>query len=134
MTTKFASPRGAEAYRRIEAESRSPMELVLMLYDGALRFVGEAREAMARKDVRARGEAISRTLAIVAELQNTLNVSEGGDIAGELDRLYTYINSRLLAATANHDAAALEEVHKVLMTLREGWAHVATLAPGTTRP
>ena len=105
-----------------------------MLYDGALRFVGEAREAMARKDVRARGDAISRTLAIVAELQNTLNVSEGGEIAGELDRLYTYINSRLLAATANNDAAALEEVQKVLVTLREGWAHLATLAPGTVKP
>lgn len=105
-----------------------------MLYDGALRFVGEAREAMARRDVRARGEAVSRTLAIVAELQNTLNVGEGGHIAGELDRLYTYINTRLLEVTANHDAAALEEVHKVLMTLREGWAHVATLAAGTTKP
>lgn len=127
-------PRGAEAYRRIEAQSRSPVELVLMLYDGALRFVGEARDAVARRDVRARGDAISRALAIVAELQNTLNVAEGGEIAAELDRLYTYINSRLLDVTARQDAAALDEVHKVLTTLREAWTEIATVETGAANP
>ena len=130
----MAAARGAEAYRRIEAESRSPMELVLMLYNGALRFVDEARDAMARKDVRARGDAISRALAIISELQNTLNVAEGGDIAAELDRLYTYINTRLLDATAQQDAAALEDVRKVLLTLRDGWAQLAGSVTGAPRP
>ncbi|MBI4265298.1 MAG: flagellar export chaperone FliS [Acidobacteria bacterium] len=133
MTT-FKCPRGAEAYRRIEAESRSPMELVLMLYDGALRFVGEARDAMARQDVRARADAISRAMAIIAELQNTLNVGDGGAIARELDRLYTYMSSRLLEATAKQDAAALDDVRAVLVTLRDGWAQLATIAPGAAKP
>lgn len=130
----MAPPRGAEAYRRIEAESRSPMELVVMLYDGAIRFVGQARAAMARKDVAARGEAISRVLTIVAELQNTLNVDEGGTIAQELDRLYTYINLRLLDVTAKQDATALDEVEKVLVTLRDGWAQIAATVPGSATP
>ncbi len=103
-------PRGAEAYRRIEAESRSPLELVLMLYDGAIRFVGEAKAAVARNDVAARGQAISRAIAIVSELQNTLNVDQGGDVARELNRLYSYVNTRLLDVTAKGDASALDAV------------------------
>ena len=130
----MAPPRGAEAYRRIEAESRSPMELVVMLYDGAIRFVGQARAAMARQDIAARGEAISRVLTIVAELQNTLNVDEGGPIAQELDRLYTHINLRLLDVTAKQDATALDDVEKVLVTLRDGWAQIAATPPGGAKP
>ena len=126
-------PRGAEAYRRTEAQSRSPVELVIMLYDGALRFVGEARAAVARNDIRTRGEAVSRALAIVSELQNTLSVDTGGDIARELDRLYTYINYRLLDVSAKRDAAALDEVQKLLLTLREAWSQIATTTPGVTR-
>jgi flagellar protein FliS len=103
-----------------------------MLYDGALRFVAEARSAAARKDIAARGDAISRAMAIVSELQNTLDVETGGDIARELDRLYTYINNRLLDVSVKRDAAALDEVQKLLTTLRDGWSQVAT-APGVPR-
>ena len=119
--------RGADAYRRMEAESRSPMELVVMLYDGAIRFMGDARNAIARNDVRARTEATRRVLDIVSELQNTLNVEEGGDIARELDRLYVYISTKLLDVTRG-DAAAADEIHKLLCTLRDGFSQAA--APG----
>ena len=130
----MAPPRGAEAYKRIEAASRSPLELVVMLYDGAIRFVGEARTAHVRKDVGARGAAISRVLSIVSELQSTLNVAEGGTIAEELDRLYTYVNSRLLDVTLKQDEAAFDDAERVLMTLREGWAQLATTVPGGPKP
>jgi flagellar protein FliS len=124
--------RGAEAYRRTEALSRSPLELVVMLYDGALRFTAQAREAAARGDIRGRADGVSRTLAIVAELQNTLKVDEGGDVARELDRLYTYVTERLLDATRHKDVNALDEVHKLLSTLRDAWSQIA--AGGTVRP
>jgi flagellar secretion chaperone FliS len=103
------------------------MELVVMLYDGAIRFVGEARAAIARNDVRARTEATRRALDIVSELQMTLNVKEGGDIARELDRLYSYMAEKLLAVTRG-DGAAAEEIYKLLGTLREGFSQAA--APG----
>ena len=123
-------PRGAEAYRRTSVQSSSPLELVMMLYDGAIRFVIEAREAIARNDVRARTTAVSRALAIVAELQNTLNLKEGGDIGRELDRLYTYMSGRLLEVTSKGDDDAAKEVHKLLTTLREGWSQI--VASGVT--
>lgn len=121
----MANVRGADVYRRTEVQSSSPMELVVMLYDGAIKFTLEAREAIARKDVRARTTAVSRALAIIAELQNTLNMKEGGDVARELDRLYPYMSARLLDVTAKADDKAAEEVLTLLRTLREGWSQIA---------
>ena len=125
----IAASRAAQAYRRVESESRSPLELVVMLYDGALRFVSEARDAHRRKDLRARGKAISKTLAIIGELQNTLDMEKGGSVAEQLDSLYTYINTRLLDVTTKHDIGACDEVHKLLSTLREGWTQAASQPP-----
>lgn len=122
-------PRGAEAYRRVEAESRSPMELVVMLYDGALRFLAAAREAHGRRDLIARGNALSRALAIIAELQSTLNLKEGGAIAEELDRLYSYITWRLMDVNVKQDGTALDEAHKLLSTLSDAWAQTANRVP-----
>lgn len=118
-------PRGAEAYKRTSVQSSSPLELVVMLYDGAIRFVIEAREAIARNDVRGRSSAVSRTLAIIAELQNTLNLKDGGEVGRELDRLYSYVNAKLLEVTAQGDDEAAREVQKLLTTLREGWSQIA---------
>ena len=121
--------RGAEAYRRMNVETKSPLELVVMLYDGAIRFVGEAADAIAQKDVVRRTEAARRALDIVVELQNTLNMEQGGDIARELDRLYTYICTRMLDVTRG-DAAAADEIHKLLGTLRDAWSQAnVTPAP-----
>ncbi len=121
----IAHARGAEAYRRTETLSRSPLELVVMLYDGALRFVSEGRAAMVRGDVRARTHAIGRAMAIVGELQNTLNLEEGGEMATELDRLYRFVTDRLVETTVTRDVAPLDQAQKVLMTLRDGWAMIA---------
>ena len=118
-------PRGVDAYRRTVATSSSPLELVVRLYDGAIAFVIEARDGIARKDVHVRTRAVSRALAIIAELQNTLNIQEGGDVAAELDRLYTYMGTRLLDVTAKADDNAAAEVQKLLSTLREGWSQIA---------
>jgi len=123
-------PRGADAYRRVEAESRSPIELVVMLYDGALRFVADARDAHQQQDLVRRGRALSRAMAIVAELQNTLNLRDGGAVGIELDRLYTYISSRLVAVNVTGDASALDEVSKLMLPLRDAWAQIA---PGTSK-
>jgi flagellar protein FliS len=101
------------------------MELVLMLYDGALRFLGQAREGSARADWRARATGISKTMAIVAQLQSTLNLEAGGPVAQEMDRLYTYVTERLVDAAVKRDDKAIEEVRKLLATVRGGWAEAA---------
>ena len=125
---------GIESYRRTQVASRTPLELVVMLYDGALRFLAAARDAIDRRDIAARREALSRALAIVSELQSTLNLEQGGTIAASLDRLYGYANVRLLDAAMRNDGAAVDEVRRLFEILREGWTTIAaadaSAAPG----
>lgn len=121
----IAASRAAQAYRRVESESRSPLELVVMLYDGALRFLIEASTAAARRDLRARAQAVSRVLAIIAELQSTLDLEKGGAVAEQLDDLYTYITSRLLDVALKNDSTAIDEAHKLLTPIRDAWSQVA---------
>jgi flagellar protein FliS len=122
----IATSRAAQAYRRVESESRSPLELVVMLYDGALRFLGEASAAAARGDLRGRAKGVSRTLAIVAELQSTLDVEKGGAVAHQLDDLYTYITSRLLDVALKNDATAIDEARTLLTPIRDAWSQIAS--------
>lgn len=121
-----ALARAANVYQQTHIHSRSPLELVVMLYDGAIRFVGEAKAALERRDLTAKREAISRTLAIVSELQSTLNMQDGGEIASSLDNLYTYVTSRLLEANMQSDVTKLDEIAKLLGILRGAWADIAS--------
>jgi flagellar protein FliS len=117
--------RGIDSYRRTEIESRTPLELVVMLYDGALRFIGDARAAMERNDVAARRTAISRALAIIAELQSTLDMEGGASIASSLDGLYSFVTRRLMDASFEKTLAPLDDAVRVLTTLRDAWAQIA---------
>ena len=118
----------SNAYRRTEAQSRTPLELIVMLYDGALRFLAQARGAIEQKNIPARREAISRTLAIVSELQSTLAIDTGGAIAESLDRLYQYITGLLIDASFKKDTRPVDEAARLLTMLRDAWADIARQA------
>ncbi len=97
-----------------------------MLYDGAIGFIVEAQAAAERNDIATRTRAVAKALAIVTELQNRLQLDEGGDVARELDRLYSYMTSRLLDSNVKRDRTALDEVRRLLSTVRDGWAQAGT--------
>lgn len=118
----------SNAYRQTEVQSRTPLELVVMLYDGALTFLGVARSAIERNDIAARREAISRTIAILSELQSTLDMDQGGALSESLDRLYTYLNGRLIDASFKRDVRPIDETIRLLTTLRDAWADIARQA------
>jgi flagellar protein FliS len=117
--------RGVDAYRRTEAQSASPMQLVVMLYDGALRFLTEARTAHASGDLARRADALRHVAAILAECHSTLDLEQGGAVAAELDRLYSYMSARLLDVTLKRDATAIDEIHRLMTPLRHAWAEAA---------
>jgi len=119
------TPYGAQNYFRTQVESASPMELVVLLYDGGVRAADAAHEAMVSGDIPARRTAMSKLMAIIAELQNTLDVAKGGRIAEELDGLYTYMLSRLLKAITEQDAKPIDEVRRLLTTLADAWREAA---------
>jgi flagellar protein FliS len=125
--------RASGAYRQTELQSRTPLELVAMLYDGAVRFTTAARDAAERRDFGARGQAVSRALAIVSELQSTLDLERGGEVAASLDRLYRYVINCLITGSARKDVAPFDDALKVLTTLREAWTSIAR-AGGTVAP
>jgi flagellar protein FliS len=114
--------RGADSYRRAAVEGCTPLERVVLLYDGAIRFISQARDATVTGDTARRAEGIS---PIVAELQNTLDLERGGEIASSLDGLYTFVTERLVQATVTRSVGPMDEALPVLRTLREGWSGAA---------
>ncbi|MCC7044655.1 MAG: flagellar export chaperone FliS [Acidobacteria bacterium] len=121
--------RAAQHYIQTQVRSSSPLELVVMLYDAALRHTATAIDAMARKDIRTRRDAISKSLAIIGELQSTLNMEQGGDIAVQLDRLYTWMTDALIQATVQQDPGPIHNVRKNLENLRDAWQQIAAAKP-----
>jgi flagellar protein FliS len=120
-----ATARAANAYRATLVESRSPLELVAMLYDGLIRSLTQARDATARGDLKEKQIAQSRALRVMHELQHTLDCERGGDLAKQLEGIYTYVTSRLLEANINKDAAAYDEMLRLMTPLRDAWTEIA---------
>ena len=115
----------AARYRGVQLNTASPAQLVVMLYDGALRFVSEADEALGRDDRARAGERIGRALAIVDELAATLDPTHAPELAENLLALYGFCKRRLLEANLERDRKALADVVSSLTPLREAWAAVA---------
>ncbi|NDC73985.1 flagellar export chaperone FliS [bacterium] len=119
----------ARAYQSQSILTASPGQLVLLLFDGALRFMNQARASFAEpegspKRLETINTSILRAQAILNELQANLNHEAGGDISKNLDRLYDYYNRRLLEANMRKQEAPLIEVEALVRTLRDGWAEM----------
>lgn len=121
----YANP--YEQYRNAQIETASPDRLLLMLYDGAIRFLGQAREALSRKEIERSNHLLNRVQDIIAELMSTLDF-EAGEISRSLFRLYEYMNYRLIEANAKKDPAPAEEVERMFRDLREVWQQAAQMA------
>jgi flagellar secretion chaperone FliS len=123
----------ASAYRTVQVESSvSPLELVVMLYDGALASLGQAHDALQRRDLTTKRRAMSKALSIVGHLQSTLDMENGKEVAEELDRLYLYVTQRLLEANIKGTLEPIEESIRLLTKLRDAWSEVKmTPMPGT---
>jgi len=117
--------RAATAYRATQVESRSQLELVVLLYDGLVRFLTEGREAIARRDLHAKRTAIARGLAILGHLQSTVDRDRGGDIAVQLLSLYGYISRRIVDANVKLDVEPLDEALRLIAPLRDAWTEIA---------
>jgi flagellar protein FliS len=119
----------ARTYQAQAVLTASPGQLVLMLYDGALRFLGHARDALQTpEDTPRRIEIINTNLIkaqnILAELQASLNHEAGGDHSANLDRLYAYYVRRLLEANMKKAVGPVVEVEALVRQLRDGWAEM----------
>jgi len=112
-------------YQEVAVQTSSPAKLVVMLYEGAIRFLNQSITAIHAKDLDTKRQSIDRAVAVIQHLQSTLDMAQGKEVAQELDRLYTYIISRVLDASGKLETTPLEEAIKLLTVLLTGWEEVA---------
>jgi flagellar protein FliS len=116
-------------YTTHSAQTATPGQLVVMLYDGFLRFCAQGRLAFEQGDVGTSGNRFTRAQDIVTELRVTLDMTQG-EIAQNLASLYEYVGERLTAARLKKDMAEIDEAVRVMSDLRSAWVQIA----GTQRP
>lgn len=111
-------------YRQNSVETATPTRMIVMLYDGAIRFLGQALPAMRAHRYDQQSLHIGKAQAIIAHLRDTLNFEAGGAIAGHLSGLYTSLFDALTDANIHDRPERIEEVIEALRELREAWAEV----------
>lgn len=114
-----------EAYRQASVNTASPGKLTLMLFDGAVKFMGKAEAAFEMSDGLERLEEIhnniTRAQAIIAELQYTIDTSVEGELPGTLFRIYTWVYEKLQDANVNKVVEPLQEAEMRVRILRDAW-------------
>jgi flagellar protein FliS len=111
-------------------ESASPHRLIQMLLEGALGKIAAAKGHMDRGEIRPKGEQIGSAISILEGLKTSLDMEKGGEIARNLEDLYTYMERRLVEANRVNDTALLDEVSDLLKQIKEAWDAIAGHAAG----
>lgn len=128
--------KAAQAYLQTQVTTTTQGDLLIMLFDGALKFLARAKESMAAKDYAQKGILISKALDILAELQGSLNSQKGGDLAENLKKIYLLCSSKLLMANLKMDSNLVDEVVRILTGIRDAFSQINTpeFAPPSPGP
>lgn len=114
-------------YRNTHVETAAPEKILIMLYDGAIRFCRQAMQAMEDGNREVQNEKITRAMAIIGEFATSLDHEIGGEIATNLDALYMFMIRELTRANVEKDRKALETVDDLLSGLRDTWVKAADI-------
>jgi flagellar protein FliS len=120
LNTDLFRQRAFAQYQRTQEQTVSPGQAVIMLYQGAIRFAARGRAALETGDRALARKSFLRAQEIIAELAGSLNL-DGGEIAGNLLRLYDYMLQRLVHANIHQDHEAAAEVEDLLRSLLPAW-------------
>ena len=112
---------GLGAYKKTSVATASKEQILLMLYQAAIKNCKKAMEAIENNNLAKKGEYIAKMQDIVVELSNSLDFEVGGEVAKELESLYDYIMHSSTQANIKIDKTPLVGCLKVLNTLYEGW-------------
>ena len=110
----------------IVVEEATPHRLIQMLLDAAIEKVNIAKGCIDRKEIREKNAYISWATEIVLGLQESLDLTQGGEIAKNLTELYDYIRQRLLEANLHDNSAHADEVIMLLRNIKSGWDAIPT--------
>jgi flagellar protein FliS len=119
---------GIESYKKINVETSiedaTPLRIIQMLYQGAISKCFEAKGAIERKQYIFKSELISGVIAIVMELERSLDPTHAPELSSNLASLYNYIRETALEANMENNAQKMEEIANLLLTLKEGWDNI----------
>lgn len=116
-------------YTNHSAQTATPGQLVVMLYDGFLRFAAQGKAAMERGDIGEAAQRLTRAQDIVTELRVSLDMTQG-PVAQNLASIYEYVGERLTASRLTRDGEEIAEAVRCMADLRSAWAQIAS----TPRP
>jgi flagellar protein FliS len=109
------------AYRKTQIETASPEALILMLYDGAIKFIGQAEIAFEENNIEQISNLLLRIQAIFTELLTALDKDKGGEIAVNLERLYVFFLEQLGEANVKKDPKPLKDIKPLVIDIRNTW-------------
>jgi flagellar secretion chaperone FliS len=132
----FSQTKAWQSYRQVATQTASPGQLVLLLYNGILRFLEQARLGFGLDDPKEFNEAINnnlqRALAIINELNQSLNMAQGGEFASKMRGLYDYFDRQLHESNMTKTEAGILEVIKHVTILRDSWAEMLQKGTATS--
>lgn len=112
-----------QIYKQISIETAPLVQLTLMMFDSALRFVRQATIAMKEKDFEQKNNDIQKAIAIIQQLNRNLDMNY--ELSTQMRPIYEYMVHRLIKANLNNDVETLEEVEKLVKELRDTWREVS---------
>ena len=117
-----------QSYRQVATKTASPAQIVLLLYNGIIRFLEQARQGFGLDDPKEFNEAINnniqRAQAIINEMNQSLNMTEGGEFAEKMRGLYDYFDRRLQESNISKTEPGIVEVIKHVTILRDAWSEM----------
>jgi len=116
---------GVDVYKEHAINTQSKGRLIVMLYDGAIKFMNLAIKELEAGDYAAKSEHIARAQDIINELNAVLDIDAGGEIASNLRKLYCFMMRRLSEANTRKDPAMIREVIELMEELNSSWKAIA---------
>ena len=116
---------GIAAYQENTITTQSKGRLIVMLYDGAIKFMKLAIEEMEKNNNESKSLYINKAQDIINELNAVLDMDAGGEIATNLRKLYCFMSNRLSEANIKRDAQMVRDVIKLMEELNQGWKAIA---------
>ncbi|NLI78338.1 MAG: flagellar export chaperone FliS [Candidatus Riflebacteria bacterium] len=118
----MTGPGQPDSYRKTQIDTATPETLILMLYDGALRFMGQAEEAFTERNMERISNLLVKIQAIFTELLTALDKEKGGEISTNLERLYLFFLEKLADANVRKDPEPMRQIRPLVEDLRNTWA------------
>lgn len=124
----LANGRFVQEYQKSAVNGASPLQLVIMLYDGAIRFMEAGKYGIEHQDLELQNKNLQKAQKIVMELMSCIDMDKGGDVAKNLLALYTYILNELVEANVGDRIEPVDRCIRILCNLRESWVEVERMS------